>query len=352
MKGLREIYMRKTFPRVFGNEGAKARLAGAALRGTLSHAIMIAGPQGSGRKTLLFSIAMALSCENKISTAHAFPCGVCNSCRRITEGNFPDFKILKPAEGKATIGADELRAFRDDMFLSSTEAEHKVYAIDRAEAMTTAAQNALLKVLEEPPRNVHIILITTGADKLLSTIRSRAQLIRTELFPPEKMKEYLIEISDGAYAMSRRDPERFNSVLVTSGGVIGRALGMLDDRSLAESEERRKTVLSLISVFPSRTEFSKIYLAVNSLPKGREELSGVLRDTLTAIRDMLVTSLAKDADTLFFTIRGDAEAAMGAMSGARLVTLQGIVNDALRDLERNAVISSLLTDFAVRIKEA
>lgn len=351
MKGLRENPMRKTFPRVFGNDGAKARLAASILRGTLSHAIMIAGPEGSGRKSLLYSIAMALSCENKISTSHPIPCGVCNCCRRILEGNFPDFKILKPAQGKASIGADELRAFREDMFLSSTEAEHKVYAIERAEAMTAAAQNALLKVLEEPPRNVHIILLTTGADKLLSTIKSRTQLIQTELFTPDKMREYILSVSDDAKALALRDPERLKSILITSGGVIGRALSMLDEKIIAENEDRRRSVLSVISVFPKRTEFSKVYLAVNALPKGREELTLILRDILTAIRDMTATSLAEGTATLFFITAAEATEAMGNMTAARLIKLQGVITDALRDLERNVVISSLLTDIAVRIKE-
>ena len=344
--------MRTKFPRVFGNESTKARLSSAILRGTLSHAIMISGPAGSGRKTLLYSIAMALNCENKISSTHPLPCGVCSCCKRIAEDNFPDFKILRPAQGKSTIGADELRAFREDMFLSSTEAEHKIYAIDRAEAMTTAAQNALLKVLEEPPKNVHIILITTGADKLLSTIRSRAQLVQTELFPPEEMKKYVIELSDDAYALGQRDPSRLKSILITSGGVIGRALGMLDEKSIAENEERRSFVLSLISVIPKRTDFSKLYLAVNSLPKGREDLTKTLRDTVTALRDMIVTASCDSAKTLFFITRDEALEAMGKMSVARLISIEKIINEALRDLERNVVISSLLTDIAVRIKEA
>lgn len=352
MKGTGDMRMRIKFPRVFGNESTKSRLASAIFHGTLSHAIMISGPLGSGRKTLLYSIAMALNCENKISATHSLPCGICNNCRRIAEGNFPDFKILKPAQGKSTIGADELRAFREDMFLSSTEAEHRIYAIDRAETMTTAAQNALLKVLEEPPKNVHIILITTGADKLLSTIRSRAQLIQTELFPPDDMKKYVTDLSDDAYALGQRDPARLRSILITSGGVIGRALAMLDEKAILENEERRRAVLSFISVLPKRTDFSKLYLAVGSLPKGREELTLILRDTVTALRDMIVTTSCDKAPTLFFITKSEAEEAMGNMTAARLVAVEKIINEALRDLERNVVISSLLTDIAVRIKEA
>ena len=352
MKGLRDDVMRRLFPRVFGNENTKTRLASSIIKGTLSHALIICGPCGSGRRTLLYSIAMALNCENKISTSHALPCGVCNACRRICEGNFPDFKTLKQLPGKATIGAEELRAFREDMFLSSTEAEHKIYAIERAEIMTTAAQNALLKVLEEPPKNVHIILITTAADKLLSTIRSRAQLIQTELFTPDEMKDKVLELSDDAYVLKSRDPERFKSILVTSGGVIGRALSMLDEKIIAENEERRKNILSLISVLPKRTDFSKIYGAVNALPKGREDLTLTLRDTITAVRDMIITKNDEKASTLFFITRDDAEEAMGNIPVGRLIAVMGIINDALRDLERNVVIASLLTDIAVRIKKA
>lgn len=341
--------MRTGFPQLFGNENTKARLASDIVRGRLSHAIMIAGPTGSGRRTMLLSIAMALNCENKISTDKPLPCGVCNTCRRIAEGNFPDFKTLRPAQGKATIGADELRLFREDMFLSATEADYKLYAIERAECMTTAAQNALLKVLEEPPRNVHIILITTGADKLLSTIRSRARLIQTELFPPEALRRHVLSLSAEAAAMYRTNPARLESILLTAGGVIGRALSMLDEKSIAENEERRKQVMALVSCMPRRTPFRDLYAAVTSLPKSREELTLTLREVISAIRDMVVTKNAEGAGTVFFLTPEEAGEAMGSMSIRRLISVSEIITEALRDIERNVVISSLLTDIAVKI---
>lgn len=344
--------MRNIFPDLFGNGETKARLASNIERGTLSHAIMITGPVGSGRKTLARALVMALNCENKTNPARSLPCGVCNTCRRIREGNFPDFKTLSTQNGKATIGADDIRAMREDMFLSATEAEYKVYAVLRAECMTAAAQNALLKVLEEPPGRVHIILITTEANKLLTTIRSRTEAVGMELFPPEVMLPFVTSASEDAKDLLRRDKDRLNSLLITSGGVIGRALSSISGESAALAEGKRKATLGLISVFQANTPFSEIYGAINALPKGREELSLLLRDAISALRDIIVTANAPNAQTLFFLSKEEAEAAFGGISVGRAVSVYRIMMDALSDLESNVVISSLLTDIAVKIKEA
>ena len=150
--------MRSYFTDILGNEDAKSRLFKAITRGTLPHAHIIVGPVGSGKKTMAKAIAAAVNCANIDSDEHSLPCGVCNNCRRIKEDIFPDIKFLGKSNGKATIGVEDTREFREDMFLSATEAAHKFYVIENAESLTSAAQNALLKVLEEPPKNVHIIL--------------------------------------------------------------------------------------------------------------------------------------------------------------------------------------------------
>lgn len=344
--------MQETFPMLFGNADAKARLALDIRNGTLSHAIMIAGPAGSGRKTMLKSIVMALNCENKSKPSNDFPCGKCSCCRRIAEENFTDFKILKLQPGKASIGADELRSFKSDMYLSPSESSFKVYAIDRAEAMTAAAQNALLKALEEPPNNVHIILITTEAAAMLSTIRSRVQLVQTELFRHEDMKEHLLSISSVARRLHERSASRLDAIIVCAAGVIGKAISMLDEKSIADTDAARTSVAAVISALPKRTQFAKLYSAISALPTKREELTYILRMLLGALRDMVVVQTSEQANMLFYLSRSEAAEAMGNMSLSRLISVQNIIVSALRDIDRNVVIPSLLTDVAVAIKES
>ena len=141
----------RRFQRLLGNRETALRLSDAIASGTLPHALLLVGPRGSGKHTLATEIAAAANCERK-GVSDSLPCGVCSSCKRIYDRNFPDVSYLERASGKATIGVDELREFREDMFLSSTESEFKFYIIEEGDLLTPAAQNALLKVLEEPPK--------------------------------------------------------------------------------------------------------------------------------------------------------------------------------------------------------
>ena len=150
------------FSGLFGNEPLKTRLGGAIRRGTAAHAFLISGPEGSGKMTLAKEMAAAFNCEKRGDGISPLPCHSCNTCRRIFEDGFTDVKTLSKPKDKATIGVGEIRYFREDMFLSATESDYKIYVIDDAERMTPNAQNALLKVLEEPPNNVVIILLTAS----------------------------------------------------------------------------------------------------------------------------------------------------------------------------------------------
>ena len=238
------------------------------------------------------------------------------------------------------------------MFFSATEAKYKFYVVKGADLMTSAAQNALLKVLEEPPSNVHIILLATEADKILTTIKSRTQFIQTELFEYERLKSFVLRHSDEARVLNESNPEQFKSVLLSAYGVIGNALALLDGKKIAEESERRDTVLKFLSVMPKKTPFSSLYTATLSLPQKREELRCVLEETITALRDMIAVKLSDDISTLFFTERDAAEATLGTMSVKRLTKIFDIISSALRDIDKNVLIAPLLTDVAVRIKEA
>ena len=110
--------MRKYFSELYGNDAVKARLGAAIESGTLPHAFLVIGAEGSGKKTLTLELAAALNCESKGDKPATLPCHRCNSCRRIAEGNYTDITRLKRQSGKATIGVEEIRVFREDMYLS------------------------------------------------------------------------------------------------------------------------------------------------------------------------------------------------------------------------------------------
>ena len=344
--------MNNRFTRLFGNGDTVSRICDAIVSETLPHALLIVGPNGSGKHTLATEIAAAANCVNKnVKIAGVkLPCGVCANCKRIYSDNFPDVSTLGKSSGKATIGVEEIRDFREDMFLSATESPYKFYVIEDADLMTPAAQNALLKVLEEPPSSVHIILLCTEADKILSTIKSRTQYIQMEIFDFEEIKRHTLALSESATALANTDTDRFKAILLASGGVIGRALDMLDEGRSDAVEQRRACVIGFISAIPKRAPFSKLYTATVSLPTKRDELKIVLEEIRNALRDLIASRVSDDIAPIFFLSAEELEAAAPALSQKRLIEVYDIICSAIDDIDSNVVISTLLTDLAVRIK--
>ncbi len=132
----------------------------------LTHAYILTG---SGARSLAGRMAAAVVC----SASSGRPCGQCRHCRKAMAGIHPDISTLSPQEGRAGILVGQARELRSDAFVIPNEADRKVYIIDPADKLNPQAQNALLKVLEEPPSFVTFLLVTDNANALLETVRSR-----------------------------------------------------------------------------------------------------------------------------------------------------------------------------------
>ena len=344
--------MNNRFTKVLGNLEAKLRLSDSVMQNTLPHALLIVGPTGSGKHTLATEIAAAANCINRgVKIAGTkLPCGACSNCKRIYTKNFPDVSILGRANGKATIGVEELRDFREDMFLSATEAQYKFYIIEDADLMTPAAQNALLKVLEEPPSLVHIILLATEADKILSTIKSRTQYAQTEIFEYDTLRSHVLALSEKAVTLGRTDSEKLGAILKSSSGIIGKALNMLDDGQTDAIEARRECVKGFISALAKKSPFSTLYSATQALPQKREELRGTLEDIRSALRDLILSHYSEHTAPIFFLSEQELNDALGSIGHKRLTEVYDIISSAIEDIDKNVVVSTLLTDLAVRIK--
>ena len=344
--------MRSYFPNIFGNDFHKNRIAEAVLDERLPHALLIDGPDGSGKMTFAKEIAAALNCECRSDVTRLFPCGRCNTCRRISEGSFTDVKTLSRADGKATIGVQMIKDFRSDMFLSATESGYKVYIIDEAEKMTPEAQNALLIVLEEPPKNVVIMLLASGTDSILTTIKSRTQYVTTSRFTTEELAGYLDRISQEARSLSFRDPEAFKALLVSADGRIGRALELLMPKAKDENEEKRSEILAVIKALGKKTPYTQLYAAINALPQKRAEFSEALELLITAIKDLIAAKKSDTFNTSFFT---DVNAAKDIARDIPLARLMGIYDAVMHtylECEKNANVNLAVANLASSIKMA
>lgn len=342
--------MREYFSELYGNSNTKHRLGNAIEREILPHAFLVIGAEGSGKKTLATELAAALNCERKNDLSFPLPCHECNFCRRIRNGNFTDITWLRPADGKATIGVEEVRLFREDMYLSPTESQHKIYFIEQAEKLTVNAQNALLTVLEEPPKNVFIVLLASSADKILTTIKSRTQSIAMQRFDADSLRDYLIRNNEKAKLLSKTDNSAFEGIVISSDGIIGKAIGSLSDKEARQMNEERLLTEKIIKSLRSSAPYSELYAAISELPTSRTELSVALEALICAVRDITLIRFDENLQLLFFASREQAANAACDMNTKRLIRISEILKDSLEDVTKNVSTSAIIADLGAKIK--
>ena len=181
----------------------------------MSHFYLLSGPRGSGKHTLAELIAAAMLCAEPDA-----PCGVCRSCRKVLGGNHPDY-ITIDDPSKKTVPVDLIRQARSDIYIRPNEGKRKIYLFPRAQDMGIPAQNALLKILEEPPAYGVFFLLADNPEKLLPTIRSRCTELKLQPLPQELLHRQLTEEFPDASA------EDIRTAALRGGGYLGPARQIL-----------------------------------------------------------------------------------------------------------------------------
>ncbi len=162
-------YRPTAFADVAGQEVVSRTLANAISSGRVAQAYLFSGPRGVGKTSMARILAKALACDQGPTTE---PCGVCRHCVMINQGSHPDILEIDAARFNSV---DDVRQLADQTSFAPSQARLRLYIMDEAHMLSTAAWNALLKVLEEPPPHVRFIFATTEADKVLPTVLSRCQ---------------------------------------------------------------------------------------------------------------------------------------------------------------------------------
>ncbi len=232
-------------PPLAGNATAKRAVDSFITSGRIPHAILIEGDDGTGKHTLAAFIARAAVCDGDIK-----PCGGCSGCHLAQVGSHPDITYVLPEEGKKNITVDRVRTLRADAFVKPHMASHRVFIIDGADRMNTQAQNALLKVLEEPPSGVIFILITPSRTALLETIVSRCSPLT--LIAPEygEAVEYMTANTDF-------DGDAIRDALDEVGSNIGKAISILDG---SRENPAQDAAVRFIELLFDGSELDMLYL--------------------------------------------------------------------------------------------
>lgn len=206
------------FPGFWGNEQLKANLSAAVDRRRTAHFYLISGPRGSGKRTLARLLAAALLCRD----AHSRPCGRCSQCRKVLNGSNPDLITVDDPD-KKTVPVETVRRAREDLFIRPNEADRKIYYVPRTQDLGLPGQNALLKVLEEPPAYGVFLLLADNPDRLLPTVRSRCVELKLQPLPLPVVVEALRK------AFPQAGADDVAAAAQRSGGWLGQAMELLTE---------------------------------------------------------------------------------------------------------------------------
>ena len=212
------------FEGLLGNQRLKENLQTSLQKGHASHFYLISGPAGSGKHTLAKLLSAALQCQSEEK-----PCLTCPACRKVLGDNHPDCITVTDPDHK-TVAVDIVRDARADMYVMPNESDRKVYIFPQE--LRVEGQNALLKILEEPPEYGVFILLSDNPEKLLPTVRSRCTELSLLALPESLMRQALkAEFPD-------TDEESLAAAIMRSGGYLGQAKALLEAGAVSPQTER------------------------------------------------------------------------------------------------------------------
>ncbi|MFD1066939.1 DNA polymerase III subunit delta' [Oceanobacillus locisalsi] len=302
----------------------------------ISHAYLFQGDRGTGKQEMALLLAKYLFCQNQQG---ANPCNNCINCQRIDSGNHPDMHWIEP-DG-ASIKIEQVRNLQKEFTYSGMESSRKVYIIKDADTLTVNAANRLLKFLEEPNVETTAMMLTENGHAILSTIRSRCQIIDLQPLPPGVLQERLQQED-----MSETDAK----LLSTLTNSMTEALELAQDDWFAGA---RKIVIQWVEMYTTQPEDIYTFVHQNWIPhfKDREGQERGLDLLILGFKDILNQHIYTDANTILLSNDpSKSEKRLITFSQSQLLTILHQILMAKRKLKANVQPTLVIEQLALQIQ--
>lgn len=315
------------FSGFLGNEAIKRRLSGAVESGKLSHSYILCGPVGSGKKTLAKLLAAAMQCTSQQDK----PCLTCSQCRKVMNGTHPDV-ITVDDPTKATVQVNLARQAKEDLYIRPNEGNKKIYLFPRAQDMRRETQNALLKVVEEPPSYGVFLFLANQPEQLLSTIRSRSVELMLSPVPRQEAKAFLQQ------EFPQNGEEEILRAWENAGGFLGGAMNLL---ASGEVMDERAVKLAQTMAAGDRLAMAELLCKMEKLK--RDQLIPILRQTHEIVALALTAKAGRPASE-------EAKALSGSRPAARLRQDYEALRQALEAAEANVGVGHICGMLAIELR--
>lgn len=339
-KALYRKYRPKTFDEICGQEAVVTSLKNQVKNNEISHAYIFQGTRGTGKTSAAKILSRAVNCLHPIN---GNPCNECENCKSILNESSLDVVEMDAASNN---GVDDIRELKEKVIYPPQSLKYKVYIIDEVHMLSKGAFNALLKILEEPPRHLIFILATTEIEKIPATILSRSQKYNFKRISIEKISENLKKITE--LEGKSCDDEVFNLIAKSSDGAMRDALSVLD-QLLTKNKDHIKLedVMEVLGISSSELLFNlsealieknvnESLLAIDEIYKEGVDFNTLSSQILNHFRDLLMVKTLKDPRKIVYS--------------TFLKEFQDIAGRV--DLEDLLIIIDILKNLCVEIKYA
>ncbi len=324
------------FGNFVGNEDVKALLSSYTARGQFPHALLIEGAAGSGRRTLARTLAAAAVC---MSEGEERPCGVCPACRKAFGGGHPDIEELGGDGAARSFHIATVRDLRDRAYVLPNEAPRRVMILCGADGMTPQAQNALLKILEEPPPRLLFMLTCENRSLLLPTVQSRTVCVSLHGVSEAEALPWLREKAPDAPI------EEVKEALALYDGCLGRVLQALEGDGLAKVRTLADTVAAAVVA-------SQEWALLSALAPLDQKDKTLTDDVLAALVLLFRDALACASGMRSRAVSETAVNLAGQLPPSRLAALVEAVQELQKTRRRNVNHTLLLTMISARLRAA